>query len=163
MLIFFSLFYICFDIIYRSGRILHGAWYLDPVTGNSAPESRSRLELLRFRCKLVFPHFVAFSFFLDTFTFVPLYPSCYSSCLSFFFLVLLFTCASFTGKTKWRSSTFLMAFLPGTCSLHSAVKPLSWQRSAIKLLYNLIYILLYFGRESQYEYLMRGLFCNQRT
>ena len=44
--------------------------------------------------------FVKFSLFLDTFTFVLVYSSCHLSCHSFFFLVLLFTCASCTGKTR---------------------------------------------------------------
>ena len=65
--------------------------------------------------------FVCSLFCLDAFTFVPLYSFCHSSCFSFFFLVSLFTCASFTGKARWRSSTFLMQSLPGTCSLNSAI------------------------------------------
>ena len=83
-----------------------------------------------------------FSFCLDAFTFVPLYSFCHLSCLSFFFLVLLFTCASFTGKTRWRSSSFLMPFLPGNCSLHSVRIPSSWLRSAIKLNFIIIIIRL---------------------
>ena len=38
-------------------------------------------------------------FFWTPFYFVPFYSFCHLSCLSFFLLVLLFTCASFTGKT----------------------------------------------------------------